>query len=144
MIFISWSGERSKQLGLAIRQWLRRVLQSVEPYFTEVDIDKGAAWHTEIAEALKKSNVGLIILTQDNLTSPWIMFEAGAIARSVERPRVCPILFGIRTADLSGPLSLFQAAEFSQEGLRSVVSTINKTMQKPLDEAALADTFEMW
>ena len=24
------------------------------------------------------------------------------------------------------------------------MSTINKTMQKPLDEVALADTFEMW
>src|SRR5262245_63674971 len=143
-IFISWSGEQSKQLGEAIRAWLPLVLQSVEPYFSPVDIDTGARWYGEIVGAHEKSNVGLIVLTPGNLSSQWIMFEAGAIARSVERARVCPILFGIRKADLKGPLSFFQAAEFDQEGFQGVVKTINKALEKPLAETALDKTFAQW
>jgi TIR domain len=135
-VFISWSGEQSKKLADAIRAWLQPVLQSVEPYFSHVDIDTGARWYSELVEALEKSNVGLIILTQENLNNPWIMFEAGAIARSVERVRVCPILFGIQKADLKGPLSFFQAAEFEKD-FRGVVNTINKSLENPLPDQTL-------
>src|SRR5215472_8413066 len=56
-----------------------------------------------------------VILTPENITRQWIMFEAGAMARSVTQARVCPILFGITKSEWNlrgGPLSFFQAAEF--------------------------------
>jgi len=143
-VFISWAGAQSKQLGEAIREWLPFVLQSVEPYFSPADIDKGARWYSDIVQALEQSNVGLIILTPEALTSQWIMFEAGAIAKRFEQGRVCPILFGMRTADLKGPLAHFQAAEFSKEEFRGVVNTINKALQKPLAEPALDKIFAQW
>jgi hypothetical protein len=40
-VFISWSGDRSKQLAEAIHWWLPNVMQFVKPYFTPADIDKG-------------------------------------------------------------------------------------------------------
>ena len=52
-VFISWSGELSKQLGQALRQWLPGTLQSVKPYFTPADIDKGAKWESEISKELE-------------------------------------------------------------------------------------------
>jgi hypothetical protein len=64
------------------------------------------------------------------------MFEAGAITKRVEKGRVCPILFGMRTADFKGPLSHFQAAEFGKEEFRGVVNTINKALEKPLGISA--------
>jgi hypothetical protein len=120
-VFICWSGEHSKQLAAAIHTWLRDVLQAVEPYLSSVDIDKGARWYSEIVDALEKSDIGLIILTQENLANPWIMFEAGAVARSVERARVCLILFDIKKTDLRGPLSFFQATQYGQSSERGVV-----------------------
>jgi hypothetical protein len=48
-------------------------------------------------------------MTEENLTSPWIMFEAGAISKVVEEGLVCPIVFGINKTDLVGPLASFQA-----------------------------------
>ena len=41
-VFVSWSGELSKSLAGAIRDWLPTMLQNVEPYFTPADIEKGA------------------------------------------------------------------------------------------------------
>src|SRR5262249_27748561 len=144
-VFISWSGERGKQLGEAIRDWLPSVLQSVDPYFSPADIERGSRWDSEIAQALKESNVGIIILTPDSLSSPWIMFEAGAIARSVEKTRVCPILFEVKRTEVIGPLASFQmAVEFTQEEMRKVLSTINNAQEKKLDDAALTKAFEKW
>ena len=42
-VFISWSGPTSEKLGDAIRNWLPNVIQSIEPYFTPADVDKGAS-----------------------------------------------------------------------------------------------------
>jgi hypothetical protein len=84
-VFISWSGDYSRQLAAAIKEWLPKVLQFVEVYFSDTDIEIGSRWYPEIVDALERSDVGLIILTPENITRQWIMFEAGAIARSLPR-----------------------------------------------------------
>lgn len=140
-VFISWSGDRSKQLGAAIRAWLPKVLQSVEVYFSDTDIEVGSRWYNEIVDALEKSDAGLVILTPENITRQWIMFEAGAIARSVERGRVCPILFGLKKSDLKGPLGFFQSAEFVEDDFRKLLRTLNSGR---LSEADFSDVFDTW
>ena len=41
-VFICWSGDVSKELAEAIHNWLRNVIQSIEPYFSSADLEKGA------------------------------------------------------------------------------------------------------
>jgi hypothetical protein len=140
-VFISWSGDQSKRLGAAIKQWLPKVLQLVEVYFSDTDIEVGSRWYNEIVDALEKSDAGLVILTPENISRQWIMFEAGAIARSVERGRVCPILFGLKKSDLKGPLGFFQSVEFVQEDFRKLLRTLNSGR---LGEADFNDVFDTW
>ena len=83
-IFISWSGDLSKELGEAFRNWIPSVLQVIKPYFTPNDIEKGARWSSDIAGELEESKVGIFCLTRDNIKSQWMMFEAGAISKTVE------------------------------------------------------------
>ena len=40
-VFISWSGTRSKALANALHKWLPMVLQYVEPWVSDSDIDAG-------------------------------------------------------------------------------------------------------
>ena len=51
-VFLSWSGERSKLLAAALRDWLPLVLHSVEPWFSSEDIDKGAKWLVTLSSEL--------------------------------------------------------------------------------------------
>jgi hypothetical protein len=37
-VFISWSGEQSKEIAEAFRNWLPGVLQAEKPYFSPDDI----------------------------------------------------------------------------------------------------------
>src|SRR2546430_9094740 len=72
------------------------------------------------------------------------MFEAGAMARSVTEARVCPILFGIKKSEWNqrgGPLSFFQAAEFTEDDFRKLQKTINNSR---LGEADLREMFDVW
>jgi TIR domain-containing protein len=145
-VFISWSGELSRQLGEAFRNWIPSALQYVKPYFTPADIDKGAKWASEIFKELSGATVCIIILTRENLTSNWIMFEAGAISSTVvEKTRVCPIIFDMEPTDLQGPLSQFQITRFLKADIQKLFHTINSLAgENKLDEAIANSVFEKW
>ena len=138
-VFISWSGPHSKKLGEAIRDWLPGVLQLVIPYFTPSDIEKGTRWSTDIAKELEESKIGILCVTKDNLHSDWILFEAGALSKRLQKSLVCPILFGITNTDLAGPLKQFQTTEFEKNDFHKLMTVINaqldehKLPQKTLD-----------
>lgn len=144
-IFISWSGELSKALAEVVRDWIPKVLQSVKPYFTPDDIEKGSRWAKEISGELATSQLGIICLTQDNQHSPWILFEAGALSKNLEDSKVCPILFNFDTTELKGPLASFQATKFTKEDIKKLLESINNSCnESKLEEKSLEETFEMW
>jgi hypothetical protein len=144
-VFISWSGDLSRQLAEAIRSWLPSALQQVKPYFTPDDIDKGAKWASEIFKELSASSVCIIVLTRENLKSSWIMFEAGAISSTLEKARVCPMIFDMEPTDVQGPLSQFQATRFGKVDMRKLFGTINSlAAENKLDDAVADTVFEKW
>lgn len=144
-VFISWSGELSKQIAEAIRSWLPSVLQSVKPYYTPNDINKGSRWNTEIAHELEDSNIGIICLTKDNIEKPWILFEAGALSKNVGTSNVCPILFDFESTELTGPLLSFQATRFEKSDMKKMLKTINEACnESKLDTSVLDNVFEKW
>jgi hypothetical protein len=116
-VFISWSGQRSQALAQALRGWLPLVLHYVEPWVSESDIAAGDRWAQSIAEELEASNFGILCITPENLNSQWVLFEAGALAKSMQDAKVIPLLFGLEFSDISGPLAQFQAKKFEKGGL---------------------------
>ena len=144
-VFISWSGELSNKLAEAIRQWLPGVLQFAKPYFTPSDVEKGARWGSDILGELSASAIGIICLTKDNLTKPWILFEAGALSVNFDKSRVCTLLFDVATTDLTGPLTIFQNTRFEKADFRKLIKMINSTgSDSKLDDSVIDDVFEMW
>lgn len=143
-IFISWSGELSKDYAEALRSWLPLVLQAAKPYFTPADIDKGQRWSSEISHELESSRIGIICLTRENLNAPWIMFEAGALTKALTVSKVTPLLFdGLSPTDIQGPLSQFQASIFSKSEIKKLVLSLNKSLEdKALEAPVLDEAFE--
>lgn len=130
-VFISWSGSRSKDLANALRQWLPMVLQYVEPWVSDKDISAGERWAQAISGELDASNFGIICITPENINSEWILFESGALSKSMLDAKVIPLLFGLELSDLSGPLSQFQALKVEEAGVMEVIRAINKVAEKP-------------
>lgn len=142
-IFFSWSGNQAQQIAAVLREWLPGVLQAVRPYFSPDDLKAGSRWSPEIASQLEACAMGVIIVTAENKHAPWLMFEAGAISKKVAEASVCPILFGLKTVDLDGPLAQFQAVHFSKEEIERVVSTMNEKLgDARLESSVLKTVFE--
>lgn len=123
-VFISWSGEASNKIARLLRDWIPSVLQSAEVYVSSLDISKGDRWLPNITTKLAEHNYGIAILTPSNVEAPWIMYEAGAIAKSIDG-RLMPFLCGVSEVSLlKNPLSQFQyvKAPDQSEILRSVLT----------------------
>lgn len=144
-VFISWSGIHSKKLAEAVRDWLPGVLQLVVPYFTPSDIEKGTRWSNDISKELSDSQIGILCITKENIHSDWILFEAGALSKSLEKSHVCPILFGISNTDLAGPLKQFQTTEFEKSDMHKLLGVINSQLgSNKLAPKTLDTVFEKW
>lgn len=146
-VFISWSGRVSHKLAIELRDWLPSVIQSIEPYVSSEDIDKGARWATDIAGALDQSAFGILCVTRDNMEAPWLNFEAGALSKSIDKGNVCPFLFGVERSEVQGPLLQFQSTICEKEDVLKLVKSLNLSCQAEgigIDEKRLEDTFDIW
>jgi hypothetical protein len=144
-IFLSWSGERSRRVAEALRGWLDLVLQDLEVFVSTQDIPAGSRWPVALGAELERDGFGVLCLTADEAPSPWMLFEAGSIAKDPQSSRVVPFLFGKMTeADVAPPLSQFQMVSATKEGTLRLVGTINAAQQKPMPAEKLAKTFETW
>ncbi len=123
-IFISWSGERSQALAQAVNDWLKPILHFAEPWLSTSDIQSGDRWGNELAKRLQDTNFGILCVTSDNLNAPWLLFEAGALAKSIDDGRVIPLLLDLEKSDLSGPLTQFQAEKADKDGIRKLAESL--------------------
>jgi predicted transcriptional regulator len=128
-VFISWSGETSHTIAVALRDWLPTLLPSVSPWVSSEDISKGDRWNRELAKQLSETSIGIICLDPTNILSPWLNFEAGALSKSVEFGKVFPLLFGISSKELQGPLSQFQVTSIEKEDMLKLVMSMNRTLK---------------
>ncbi len=126
-VFLSWSGERSRAVALALSEFLPQIMNALEPWIS-VDIPKGAHWPTELAKQLAKTRIAIICLTPEAAHSPWLLFEAGVLFRGFGQGAVCPYLRGIGPEDVTGPLSLLQVTSATKDDTQQLVRTINKSL----------------
>src|SRR5215203_5140635 len=134
-VFISWSSQRSLAVAKALHEWLPYIVQYVKPWMSHENIQAGARWTPEINDQLSQTKFGIICLTPENQHKPWLVFEAGALAKTVDDDTfVVPYLIDMDKSDVEGPLAQFQYVLLDEEGTFGLVQSINKV---PDNDAAL-------
>jgi hypothetical protein len=121
------------------------VIQAAEPWMSDTDIEKGSRGFDEISRALGDIKVGIVFLTPENLTAKWILYEAGALSKTIDdKTRLCTYLLGgLNFQDVDPPLGMFQYTKADQEDTRKLVRTINRAVSdEPLPESRLDAVFE--
>lgn len=140
-VFISWSGSPARELAEAIRIWLQDVLQSITPFVSFEDIEKGRRWANEVAVELESSNYGIICVVGKNVDNPWLNFEAGALSKSIAQGLVSPILFDAKPSSVTGPLTQFQFTQYERADMRKLIGEMNQLTENPLDSSRLDSAF---
>jgi hypothetical protein len=144
-VFISWSGDQGKAFAKLLHGWLPSVLQAVKPFFSPDDITKGARWTSEVGSELDASQVGIIVVTRESLSAPWIMFEAGALSKNVGRSKIVPVLVDLEPADIRGPLTQFQCARLDFTDMKRLLRMLNSELcDLSLTDDVLESAFTMW
>jgi hypothetical protein len=90
------------------------------------DIEKGARWASELDRELQDTHFGIVCLTPENLQAPWILYEAGALTKSIDHGSAVTVLLNVRKNALTYPLARFQATEADRDDFFRLVRTINR------------------
>ena len=121
------------------------MIQSVEPYVSSEDIDKGTRWSADISKELEDADFGILCVVPGNSTEPWLVFEPGALSKSVDRSRVAPFLFRVKQSELSGPIVQFQSSMFEKSEVRKLLRSVNNAQDTDaLDDTRLDQVFDVW
>jgi len=145
-VFLSWSGEMSHQVAIALHNWLPYVIQSLKPFVSSGDINKGARWSDVLAQELNDTEYGVVCVTPYNIDAPWLNFEAGALSKAIDRSYVSPLLFRVDRTAIRGPLSQFQSTVYEKEDIYNLLTSINNRFkpEEQLDNELLKGEFEVW
>jgi hypothetical protein len=87
-IMLCWSGSRGKAVATALHDWLPSVIQILEPWMSDEDIEMGSRWGPELDKQLSEANFGIICLTPESLTAVYIHYEAGALSKIINESHV--------------------------------------------------------
>ncbi len=104
-------------------------------------MDKGANWPAVLGERLETTYVGVVFLTRDNLASPWLHFEVGALAKT-KGGRPCIVLVDIPPTDVQGPLSLYQHTRCTEDDIRRLVQNLREWAEGEGDKVISASTLD--
>jgi hypothetical protein len=145
-VFVSWSGDLSRRVAEALRDLFPSVLQGLDMFMSKVDLASGVPWFGDIEHSLANSDFGIIVVTRENQERPWLLFEAGALAKSLEKPRVTPLLVDLANADVRGPLSQFQMRSLRRDDISRLLSDLNDLAgdERRLSEDHFKRAFGKW
>ena len=119
VIFISWSTNPAREIALELKGLLDSILTDPDYHIfvsesEDTGIKKGEKGFVKINQNLSNANFGILVLCNNNYERPWLMYEAGAIAK-LGKSRVCPILFNRNDSNIEGPIVQFQHASFKYD-----------------------------
>lgn len=140
--FISWSGHAAKEKAAALKRLIKDVLPEANVFMSDHDIPVGSLWLDTITSALDRSIAGVVIVTADNVDSPWLHFEAGALSNRVERRMVIPLLSGVEITAISAtPLSAFQAVPLNKDNICKICESFASALGIVREGGAIGRAF---
>jgi hypoxanthine phosphoribosyltransferase len=92
---------------------------------SDSDIPAGARWQLELIRHLKSTEFAVLCLTPENINSHWILYEAGALSRSLESQiSIVPYLYEVEIERVPPPIKQFQCTLADKPGTRRLVDGI--------------------
>ena len=130
-IFVSWSGDNSKQIAKQLKLTLEDGIfkdTDLECFVSDTDISSGDDWWNKIKTELKECSMGIVCITKENLKAPWIYYESGAmVAHDI---KVIPLLFNCSFKLLNDtPIHSKNMVDFyNQDKFLKMIKDINKEL----------------
>ena len=136
-VLLAYSEHTSRELAVALNEWLPRVLPACEFQLCEPDVN-GAC------ERAGEHLATCICVTPEALQSPGIFYQAGAAYPTSPNGIAVPVVLDLEPEDLGDtPLTVFQATRADRQGLLALATTLNEMTTTPLTEQKLLESFDL-
>src|SRR5258706_2649788 len=143
-LLIIWSGEVSRRVGTLLRDFFSNALKGVEPFLSEHDLDVETPWAAALAAQLRDADFAVVCLTREDLTSPWLLFEAGALT-VLPAERACCLLFdGLIHSELPAPLAHYWSGGFTEIHVSALLQKVNERLLPPIGRRTLPRKMAKW
>lgn len=144
-VFISWSGDSSKEVANFLKGWIKGVIQATNPWVSTHDIPSGTVWFEQLSEQLKDARIGILCITRENKDKPWLLFEAGALAKGLSTNKICPLLIDLEPTDIAQPLASFNHTTITKDSMYKLITTLNNEFpsNQKLEDTILKESFEL-
>lgn len=125
-ISIFWSGDLSGKLAHLLGKWLSDIMPWLRVHIPPAERYRGIGWFSDELKGFQDTEFAILSLTKENLHSPWLSFEAGALLKHLDRSSIYPVAVDLTIADVSGPLAQFQLVGMDKEGILKLIRAINQ------------------
>ena len=123
-LFIGWSGETSGKIAPILGKWLFRTFDKhISVVSPPSSIEKGSDWGESLNKMMNGADCGLLCVTEDNVNSPWLAYEAGILSRNAQL--VVPLLFDVYSLSFDSPFLAFQPIPFDFDGMQKLTRKLN-------------------
>lgn len=143
-VFLSWSGELSRCVALLFRDFMNELFTTSDITFISCeDIKLGQKWAEILFKHLENDNLGIVFVTKENLTAPWLHYEFGALSKEAFS-RVIPVLIDLNRNDVDDtPIGQFQSAiSIKKENICKLMTGICKHIKPSIRSKTLSRRFK--
>ncbi len=141
LIFISFSKINTNRVGEVFKRILDQIYsnKNVKTFLSSKSLFSGDHFRDEIAKNLQVARCGISILSPENkIASPWLMYEAGALAIKTQENggKLLPFLFCRERDEVESPLTQIQSPQYQPDdnnNLKDIIEyfqAIDKTLSE--------------
>lgn len=145
-LFISWSGDRSREFAEALSDWLPFVTRGVESWISSRDMSNAGFWIPKLLNQLKESQSAIICLTKENINAHWILFELGAISKGSDAAKIYIYLLDIKPNELKPTdiefWKMFQLTTADELGTLKMLNDINSASSSQWSKEQINEAFK--
>lgn len=128
-VFISWSKSPAREIAEALKELMEKIFPDPNISFFVSSADKGGThagdrFRSILDSNLETSNYGILILTKNNYSQPWIMFESGALSKDSQISKIVPVFFNRDKNNLEEPLKPFNNIQFKKDDFEQLAYSI--------------------
>lgn len=125
MVFISCTKNLSRECAKVLRDWIKYVSNTDTPLLSSRTNDKVGYWLSDHSDDLIDIKTGIVCISKDNINSPWLVFELGALISRLGKNNVFTFLIDVDPEELEMPFSLVDSIRPNKEGMRKLLYALN-------------------
>lgn len=130
LVFISWGGSLLEQAKAEALQSFIESKLPISVFVSSRDIATcSVGWRSVIYKNLNQAKYGIVIISKENTSRPWIMYESGAMGMHLRFRNISLLSFDTISLEHNHPLEDKNMCFFNSDGIGRLLNDIENSLK---------------